>query len=501
MSRSPMRDRIAGRVDRTARRIIDHAQRTNTPLAELASVRVPWMSTRSASQTGDTRQAEVLIYDEIGGSAGVQADQFAEEIAAVEADVIKVRINSPGGSMFDGLAIFNALNHHSARIETYVDGLAASAASVIAMAGDRIVMMPGAQMMIHDASMVTDGNAADMSRSATLLQRWSDNIAELYAQRGGGEVSLWRQMMLDETWMFAGEAVQLGLADHAEVGPSAEKAALDEGATRAFDLSRFGYRYEGRENAPAPTMTIRIRPHATTQVRERSATETSPPPAIAPARRAGPAERSVPFEMAPSADGLTLEGYAAVYNTAARIEDRQGAFDEVILPGAFDDALAAHMPVLMFEHGRHPLIGTMPLGVITRTASDSTGLHIVARLSDNWLIQPVRDAVRDRAVTGMSFRFDADGGDKWQARSGNVDLRTIYQFAAVPELGPVVFPAYEPTTATVRSLAERLPDLAGRPDTRRVGGSDAPTAQPAERGLTIRQSLDDGALRARGLIK
>lgn len=179
--------------------------------------------------------------------------------------------------------------------------------------------------------------------------------------------------------------------------------------------------------------------------------------------------RSVPFEVQPSSDGLTLEGYAAVYNSPTRIDSWEGRFDEVILPGAFSRALSERTPVLMFEHGKHPLVGTMPLGVITRTAEDSKGLHIEARLSDNWLIQPVRDAVRDGAVNGMSFRFTVDrAGEARQRRAGDVDLRSIREFETVPELGPVVFPAYEPTTATVRSLVRRLPDL----------GVDRQTAMP-----------------------
>lgn len=177
---------------------------------------------------------------------------------------------------------------------------------------------------------------------------------------------------------------------------------------------------------------------------------------------AGELFRSVPFEMAtsPAGDGLTLEGYAAVYDSPTRIDSWEGRFDEVIHRGAFARSLARRTPVLMFEHGKHPLIGTMPLGVITRTSEDSKGLYIEARLSDNWLIQPVRDAVRDGGVTGMSFRFEVpEDGEKRTRRAGNVDLRDLYHLD-VPELGPVVFPAYEPTTATVRSLVERLPDLA-----------------------------------------
>jgi HK97 family phage prohead protease len=181
--------------------------------------------------------------------------------------------------------------------------------------------------------------------------------------------------------------------------------------------------------------------------------------------------RSVPFEMTSDSrdgDGLTFDGYAAVFDSPTRIRDSVGEFDEVIRQGAFSGALAERTPVLMFEHGKHPLLGSMPLGVITRAEEDAKGLHIQARLSDNWLIQPVRDAVRDGAITGMSFRFSIpDGGDTWSSRKGGVDLREITRIGDLPEVGPVVFPAYEPTTASVRSLAARLDgtrQMAAEPD-------------------------------------
>jgi HK97 family phage prohead protease len=171
--------------------------------------------------------------------------------------------------------------------------------------------------------------------------------------------------------------------------------------------------------------------------------------------------RSVPFELTAAdagSDGLTLEGYAAVFNRKAVIKDYQGEFEEQIAPGAFRDSLEKRTPVLMFEHGRHPLIGSMPLGVIESAREDARGLYISARLSDNWLIQPVRDAVRDGAVNGMSFRFSppADEDQRWVRREGKPDQRTLLRLD-VPELGPVVFPAYEPTTATVRSLLDSFP--------------------------------------------
>jgi HK97 family phage prohead protease len=198
--------------------------------------------------------------------------------------------------------------------------------------------------------------------------------------------------------------------------------------------------------------------------------------------------RSVPFELTrdgSAGDGLTLEGYAAVFNRKATIKDYQGEFEEQIAPGAFRESLERRTPVLMFEHGRHPLIGSMPLGKIETAREDAKGLFISARLSDNWLIQPVRDAVRDGAVTGMSFRFlpPADEDQRWTKRSGKPDLRTLLRLDT-PELGPVVFPAYEPTTAAVRSLLDGLEeDFTGRDGAEPTAG-DGRDAQPGNGGTS-----------------
>ena len=168
--------------------------------------------------------------------------------------------------------------------------------------------------------------------------------------------------------------------------------------------------------------------------------------------------REIEFRFdTPASDGRSMTGYAAVFDTPTRIDSIwEGTFDEQIQRGAFARYLSLRTPTLMFEHGHHPLLGSMPLGAITRATEDERGLYIEARLTDNWLIQPVRDAIRDGAVNGMSFRFQVpEGGDIWQDRKGDVPLRTLVD-VDVPELGPVVFPAYEPTTVSVRSLLDRM---------------------------------------------
>lgn len=169
--------------------------------------------------------------------------------------------------------------------------------------------------------------------------------------------------------------------------------------------------------------------------------------------------RSIHFDLRTdtNGDGLTLAGYASVFNSPTRIFERGREFDEQIAPGAFAKTVNNRdRVVLQFEHGQHPVIGSMPLGVITAMREDERGLYVEARLTDNWLIQPVRDAIADGAVDGMSFRFAVE--DETWDHSGDVDLRTITE-VRLAELGPVVFPAYSDTAVAVRSATAALTEI------------------------------------------
>lgn len=168
--------------------------------------------------------------------------------------------------------------------------------------------------------------------------------------------------------------------------------------------------------------------------------------------------RRVPFtvERSENGDGLTLSGYAAVFNELTRIDSWEGNFDEQIAPGAFKRSINARTPVLQFDHGSHPMIGSIPLGAIKSLREDRRGLYVEARLHDNWLVEPIRDAIRDGSVTGMSFRFNVVK-DEWD-ESGDIPVRTLKE-VRLHELGPVVWPAYEQTTVGVRSkYAELISD-------------------------------------------
>jgi ATP-dependent protease ClpP protease subunit len=225
--------------------------------------------------TGTTR---VDLMEEIG-YWGVTATEFVDELLAIDAETIELHVNSPGGDVFDGLAIMNALADHPATVNVVVDGIAASAASFIAMAGDSMKMNRGSQLMIHDAIGFCYGNAGDMDDTAALLSRISDTIAGIYADRAGGKAEDWRDLMRAETWYSATEAVDAGLADEAVAGsknpddpddpdpadedpaavddPPADPEDLDDDAEDDAPAAKFAaafshFVYAGRAQAPAP---------------------------------------------------------------------------------------------------------------------------------------------------------------------------------------------------------------------------------------------------------
>jgi HK97 family phage prohead protease len=191
--------------------------------------------------------------------------------------------------------------------------------------------------------------------------------------------------------------------------------------------------------------------------------------------------RRVEFRAAPSTDGLTLEGYAAVFDEWTDINDYEGSFRERIAPGAFKRTLGQRMPVLQFDHGSHPLIGSIPLGRITSIVEDAHGLRVKARLSDNWLVEPVRDAIRDGAISGMSFRFRVVD-DAWTRTKNGIAERTIRE-VELYEVGPVVFPAYEQTTVGVRSKQAlsllQDPEIRGEIARMLISGTDVEQTSPA----------------------
>jgi ATP-dependent protease ClpP protease subunit len=174
--------------------------------------------------------AELMIYGRIGGSSWFDEGIGAADVAAVLRDAgpgpLNVRLNSPGGDVFDGVAIHSLLARHPGTVTVHVDGLAASAASFIMLAGDRIVSARNAFVMIHDAMTGPYGNSTTLRAAADLLDKVSENIADMYAERAGEDVEFWRTAMTtngeDGTWYTGQEALTLGLVDELTEVPDDE---------------------------------------------------------------------------------------------------------------------------------------------------------------------------------------------------------------------------------------------------------------------------------------
>ena len=182
---------------------------------------------------------EVLIYDEIG-AYGVTAKGFLAELGALPNDAaLDLRLNSPGGSVFDAVAIFNALKRHAGEITVWIDGIAASAASYVAMAGDSVVMPQNAFLMIHDPSGLVMGTAEDMRSTAEALDKVKGSLIMGYAAKSGKPDAEIAALMAAETWLDAQDALALGLIDRI-----AEPVKL----AATFDIARF-------RNAPAELTT------------------------------------------------------------------------------------------------------------------------------------------------------------------------------------------------------------------------------------------------------
>lgn len=189
---------------------------------------------------------EVLIYDEIG-YWGISAKQFIDDFKKIPAEAkVALRINSPGGDVFDSLAIHNVIKRHAGEVNGTVDGIAASGASIIAMAAKRLEMPENSFLMIHNSSGLAVGNADDMRELADVLDKIDTALVSTYVTRTGQSEKKIQQMLADETWLTAKEAVDLGFAD--EVTNAVKIAA-------SANLDRF-------KNLPQPLKALSPAAHA-----------------------------------------------------------------------------------------------------------------------------------------------------------------------------------------------------------------------------------------------
>ena len=266
---------------------------------------------RASNEAGTTT---LYIYDQIGGWwDGV----FAKDVAAalVGAGDVTVHINSGGGDIFEGAAIHNLLKNHAGKVTMRIDGVAASAASFIAMAGDMIIMEPNATMMVHEGSAICVGRAADMREAAELLEMLNQIIAGMYAARAGGTVDEWLTTMGGETWYDAAKALAAGLVD--EVPPAKGQEPAVPAADAGDLLSAFALlvqpvaaaapsQIQAEATPPAVEVVETPEADAVAAAAEPAADDIAPAVPIAPAT-AAPDTATAPAVVEPPADTTAAE--------------------------------------------------------------------------------------------------------------------------------------------------------------------------------------------------
>lgn len=205
-----------------------------------------------AFNAGDNEGAELAIFDEIG-FWGTSAKSFRDQLTAVRGKHLTVAINSPGGSVVDGFAIYNMLRAHKGGVTVKVMGLAASIASVVAMAGEKIVMPKNAMMMIHNPWAGVIGDAEEMRKTADVLDKLKDGIISAYVDQTGKRKETISRLMDDETWLSAEEALEQGFAD--EIGDEIKvqnqfRDYLPEKIANTFTANHGGSKPNQQENQP-----------------------------------------------------------------------------------------------------------------------------------------------------------------------------------------------------------------------------------------------------------
>ncbi len=254
---------------------------------------------------------ELFIYDDIDDWWGVSAQSVVDQIRELDTSEINVRVNCRGGMVFEGIAIYNALRLHKANVHISIEGLAASIASVIAMAGDTVTIAENAMMMIHNPYGWAQGDAEAMRKTAEVMDKIADSIAVSYTARTGKTIEELKALMEAETWFTAQEALDMGLVDQ-----------IDEPvkAAACFDLSRF-------TNAPAGFGHSEEQPENKQQETEKPEPEKEPEAST----KEKPDVDAVAIAALCNQAGYPekTEAFLKEELSEAKVKDRLAAFDEI----------------------------------------------------------------------------------------------------------------------------------------------------------------------------
>jgi len=381
--------------------------------------------------------ATIRLYgpiDSWGGFWGISAKDVGAVLDALPESVttIILRINSPGGHVFEGISIMNLLGAHRARVIAVVDGLAASAASVIAVGADETVMSPGTQMMIHCTSTIVWGNAAEMRKEAAVLEGLDRSLAEIYTNKAGEKD--WAALLEVETWLPAADAVNEGLADRIAVIPDAGEAATvgdDE-----EDLDVVIVLDDDEPDDRAATSIIRFAARASD--------------------RAALAAPKLPSSTEPG-DPNRKENAVAYSDLTAGLRDRLGVTDA----NADDETLLAALDEALEEQLDTPAApaASIPDGAVVMDAGQLADLRAQAALGAQARAQQESDR-RDGIIAAAlaEGRIAASGREGWRAQldkdeEGITNLLASFPANTVPvaEIG---------RSDTLKSADESLYDAA-----------------------------------------
>ena len=445
---------------------------------------------------------ELIVYEQIGEdydfwsgeTSGISARLIKEKLDATpDYSSILMRINSPGGDAFEGVAILNLLRSQAKPVNVMIDGIAASAASVIAMAGTTIQMGSGAMMMIHNAWGFCMGNTHDMAQQAAALMAIDKAIASAYADRTGGNVADIQVMMDEETWMGAEECIAAGFATGMQSAPSidAKKAmALAKGfkALNRFnkvpkklkvvetpkaedpgemdecqcdckscedgmcenctnmacdDKNCVDCPMQGSLDASAHSRiavmasVLRTAPSIDVQVRSKSGSR------ILALRKSGSAK----FNLVP-ATGTGKQNQIRVTGTLAPYESLScdlGGFKEVYAKGCFTESIDKDDPMVLLNHNIDVVLGRKSAGT-ARFSEDLFGLSYEVDLPDTQAARDLKVSMERGDVSGSSAAFFIDEYH-WENRGG-VRVRVIEK-AQLLEGGPHTLAAYNQSSAEV----------------------------------------------------
>ena len=439
---------------------------------------------------------ELLVYEEIGENwwdgSGITAKGFKQELDGGGTYArIALRINSPGGDAFEGVGILNMLRAQGKPIDVYVDGLAASAASIIAMAGDTITMGSGAMMMIHNAWGMTVGNAAEHQKQVNALSAIDLSIAQAYADRTGQKLEDVKAMMDAETWMGAAECIAKGFATgksnvasgeamdmargfqalkrYSKVpkelkadgdAPTEEKCACDCQNCKDGDCENCANAACGDENcedcpiqkaAKAQSNQETVPPEALPSGaldwflnQSRAVDFKRPDGSVISLRRCG----SAVLNLAPAGEGkpavARVTGLLAPYNA---VSSDLGGFVEVYQPGCFNRWLAVDDPRVLSNHNIDHVLGRVSAGT-ARFWDEADGLHYEADLPDTQAARDLKVSMERGDIKESSAAFYILDSI-WENRSG-VRTRVVKE-ARLVEGSPHSFAAYPDSTARSES--------------------------------------------------